>query len=1707
LKQRNTTNIKQKNLPKFREWLEKRIRKSKNIDEIDYKNHKAWFNKVFNIKEKNIKNIRKYNRVIKINLGHENLKEKDILALITRRIYDEYEEYLNDFRTNWTRLLTKNFFLIAFAILTVWFLDEIDIAQIIPAIGDQTNSFFYIIRKFTEILISERPLIGLTENGSQTNNLFCIDTNKLVMPKTITLFVSSIVFYFLAKKIYGFVVSKTPTLKKNSSWVVLEELKSLIDRIEASVTESSGQSANTPSSSFFSFNFSREKSKIYPIASTREIEDKLIQILNKIQRSRLSSPLKFIIVFDELDKIDPVYNHITKAEQNIPEFETSTSFQGGSAMRDRKQNVLKLLGNMKLFMSQAKAKFVFISGRELNDASFADLVDREFAVSSIFSSTPINVDSFLKSSVKEKNILSQTEEYICGYLIPEKWYKKEAKNRYNYDNEENAKTKTYLYPNLRLYKKFLIETFGGQEVIEKDEEICLFINKTIVFLNQFSIYLTHICNGSPKKITLYFEKYIKMYIHGHSKNLFSRSEHYGKEEPKYCLSFKATDQQNIGFINYMIYPIIQTVINNSSHFGDKMLVSVSFLIDHIFKHHKGGFSHENIEHTPELLEIYSIPHMRNMINTILSFLKQNHATEILGGVYHYRFRQFIADEIRYNSKISEEISALFNFTLDESLPVKRYYYKQVAESEKKYLTLEEKIKGVTTPAKNQYTITLASQSEILGEIHLWDDEHNEAIQHYQTAFEIIKTELERTKTETAKDKLQLYVLLIRIALKLGLAKECKGYYDEAFVIYNTLIDYLTEFRSLKDADLGLNYFYEDNILVENADKSGEWKAKGTKIYHNTDGRILKKHLYEEDKFYDKVVLPFYKDMDKIKSEKIDFLVKSDYIVPGLSKILSPEKQEIISRITLFSEVKSIFQVILANLFVVEKIDHSGITQENLDLAEAQFKYIYLLTDSKDKFIQATDFYKKLASILFLKNYSNPKPHEFLQMWGFDIYETIDEFCYIDKRYKKMIAGKFPKEILKEFFVNDFGNLWENFITKRMEFSKVTKFISKTKQDGRLGSKEENDIEKLIWSFFKFGIDKLNKYFKEKELRKSKDCYEYCDKNRGKNHPCYACNYASKSLDILKRIFTPNVQNELLLEKGYIKKKSYFFKLLEYFKKAKTNSNHLLVLASVLRVKADALLSCVDGGDNELNSKPFLSDFFNFIKKYYDNKQSSINEPTIIDKFIEKIESKTYSKLEKSILYYWLSAEYFHLSRAPIDANENLTKILIIFDKYLVIDKELNFLDEEHTLTNNPFEHIDKAFEIIKDTIVRRILKNGRTSNDNVNQIEIQNLRHILRNRPEKYVPLSNLSTRSSIEEVLFSYCKLELNTIDIENENLYLDCYKSTLLSEDRLSFTIQEKIHALEFKERMNSYIFKKIFEQFDEDGVLDFYHPELEKKYFKFLNDYFCEGKELESSLKSLPKIVWHGILFGKLGKAFSKKMCETLKIQRESTDTRAQLLHFLISDSLYCLTQIVEILSSGSFSNFSHSFIGDIYHQISKWATLYQCFYTILKKSDKRPIEFFIDRIGDKILERSTIMGNTLDNVEEFKDDFKELVENVAEMLKKEKLTDDRAFETDILDDIGIGNRQFLVPIYSVAMALKHYHKAIGVNSGGKEYKEMIKEMYIVDDDISNGMHNFWLALERYSMNCTVIEKKMDKLRKYYKESLSHDLINYLKDTTME
>lgn len=109
----------------------------------------------------------------------------------------------------------------------------------------------------------------------------------------------------------------------------------------------------------------------YPIATTREIEFHLIEIINRIVRLPFHPSIFF--VFDELDKIEVPYN---TSGDTQPEFSNEKYLPSGGTSRKRKTTVLHLLGNLKFFTSTAKSKFIFIAGREMYDAYLADLTDR-----------------------------------------------------------------------------------------------------------------------------------------------------------------------------------------------------------------------------------------------------------------------------------------------------------------------------------------------------------------------------------------------------------------------------------------------------------------------------------------------------------------------------------------------------------------------------------------------------------------------------------------------------------------------------------------------------------------------------------------------------------------------------------------------------------------------------------------------------------------------------------------------------------------------------------------------------------------------------------------------------------------------------------------------------------------------------------------------------------------------------------------------------------------------------------------------------------------------------------------------------------------------------------------------------------------------------------------------------------------------------------
>lgn len=170
-------------------------------------------------------------------------------------------------------------------------------------------------------------------------------------------------------------------------------------------------------------------------------------------------------------------------------------------------------------------------------------------------------------------------------------------------------------------------------------------------------------------MTLFFEKNIRKGKYLEKENKISRiyqwkdkkQKNYDIKESDSYLSFGYYTQEKVNFIHHLTYPIMQTIINRSNLYGDKLLVSSSFLISHIFKLHNNGFSWRNLEQTPELQEINKTPEIREYIGSIIDFMNHTHLTSIACGLFHYKFPMRIAEEISYHSKISGEVPPCLTF--------------------------------------------------------------------------------------------------------------------------------------------------------------------------------------------------------------------------------------------------------------------------------------------------------------------------------------------------------------------------------------------------------------------------------------------------------------------------------------------------------------------------------------------------------------------------------------------------------------------------------------------------------------------------------------------------------------------------------------------------------------------------------------------------------------------------------------------------------------------------------------------------------------------------------------------------------------------------------------------------------------------------------------------------------------------------------------
>lgn len=675
---------------------------------------------------------------VTINVGNELLETKDLLAMFCKLTSLEFDNTIRGrygLISKLNTIVLSVFINIPFLLYILYRLGVSPFAsEVIKKILDVIE-FFHIHNSFVESTLVLVLCLILCFSGRISNKIL----------------------YFLWKQFGHDYFITIAQIKKHWGY--------LIERINAEVTLKTEAGTNIETNKLHGIGLYLKygTAAVYPIAGVPEMQENLVKLLELIYRHRFTR-LRFIYVIDELDKLSPKSDE----KMTMPEYNITDTTNGCSTYRTRQNALASMIANMKYFVSSSRAKFVFITGYDMYEATLADISDREFSIHSIFNGQ-INVSSFFRRTANFSGIDSMMEQYLCQLLI----------NKESFQVNVSA-DKVPL--SLSQYAKYHKQKWEQMHLCQSHKTLFQkTLERRIIFLHNFLTYLVYLSNGSPKKLSIYIEKFIrtKDVISAHIKNDGKRcmddDVNLGLGDTDYYLYFDSRNLMRICFVNYLIYPMVQNMINKSNIYNDKLLVSTSFMLSNLYKFHKSGFSMRNLEYMPELLDINKTPELRDFIGGIVEFMTQTHIDESVINLYKYRFPMRLSEEITFFSKTSEEISFLFNFSHDELLSVKKLYMRQLQHYE---------------GCKEAHGT--ASLHHMLGDIYMLEENYELAIYEFQEALSALRRQ-ETAEPSIHPDKFKdtsRILFYVRVSLKLGLAYEKRKTLDTAYLHYKNLVETL-----------------------------------------------------------------------------------------------------------------------------------------------------------------------------------------------------------------------------------------------------------------------------------------------------------------------------------------------------------------------------------------------------------------------------------------------------------------------------------------------------------------------------------------------------------------------------------------------------------------------------------------------------------------------------------------------------------------------------------------------------------------------------------------------------------------------------------------------------------------------------------------------------------------------------------------------------
>lgn len=1706
----------------YYKWEKKRVRKK-------YPNHEKFedanVDKMARGKNDDY-GSRKYSNIkISINLGHEVLRERDVLSMIATSVRDKYKAFVRSSKPHLAIKSTLVLLISMVCFAVVFSIQNIHSDKNITITNDEVtfnNTEVSIDVHNSPVLVrkevSNDQTLVVSGNSDNSNNQQVFvngDSSESwvsrLFAKAARAFVTTYHFETGLGGVFRFVVYIL--LFVLISWLLekifllipyyatplsaLRRLELLTERLNTVTGEETGLAPSANSNMFTFSLFNRKRHKTKPIADIREIETELADIINLIYSDKCVKgyQAKFIVVFDEMDKIDPAMMEQHKTTE-MPEFTDSVKgFPDGMDSRERRRNVLMLLANIKLFVSTAKAKFVFISGRELYDAYLADLSDRNFAISSIFSGV-LNVDSFLSPEGGQTDVRSMSEWYIANRLIPQEWLRKveerNAKGQLKKETEE-SKSRAVLkkeMPSLRWYYEYLIEECDAPKAEA---------TYVIGFLHTFAVYLTHISNGSPKKIFLYFEKYIRRNQDCEPLNEWGDVLAVGKpnvreKDDVYVLYFEQIQQKTINFVYYLANPIMGTITNDLSNYGDRFLVSLSFIIDHIYKHHNRSFSWRNIEQIPDLLKTSKAPELRDSMMSIMEYLTQTHISPILIGLNEYKFHKSIAEEISVMSKMSDEASAIFNFTLDESLSVITYNNRLLAH----YMELDKPDRENNT-SQRQYLPIIARIHSNLGDLHFWDEDYYAASLEYRAAIDGFSKD----------DTVAGFLTRIRCMLKLGLTYESRRLFPNAYQLYCQLLELLIKKRWINENDYGL---YTMDQYVD------DWRGKRQVIVRKGArcGSKFDAQFNHDIVSYD-------------KEDKYVYSVDVDGVISSFASDLTQEKTATINSLTVFEEIRYVYQAILAKLSILEKMGMSGITQTNIDVAEGEFMAIHKSVNVKEKFIISADFFRKLAEILYYKNSLTILTQNQDSLYAsayyddFDLLAYLDDFCRYDKDKpynlyhicepkKNVIAIKHDVKLFFDLLDNSASKneshpkFKYDFAGDRCTYKELFEklrdnandYLIIIKKNGLLHPEDDfYRIKENVIGYLDYCIDRvytnesMTFFFKGVEA-----CGYHCRLMRKQGHrpPCYACKYYTRSL----RILAENMFGDKnVLEDGFtrsygILKKSFKSKLLY------TRSNHIRILAQTLEGFGNVMFSCASGdnleGANVRSGSGISKNIVDLIKDLL-NKSTEKEELELITKREDLLSKHPISRLDKSILYYFDAYRFYLMDSCYSEAAGCLNKIINLLAYYVEVfcyydgGEELLWSKERESKTVEAIIGDNKFHGSLLATLFRFMARYTSYKYDLTNLTEISELKWIYSKDVHDNIDLTRLSFYPAIRSAWLRVVEIRaigtrfLEKIDSkfkhEDYLVFIRNTYSLIAPKDRYRTTFYEEVLGHYTKMRFNDHILNDIL---GGNPMLDSstgeYSDNYHVRFYQKLADYLESPADLDR---------------------LDCQMFETGK----DVDKRLKLVEFLILDTLVCATNMVKIfVPHNNLSSYSNSFIGINYNFYWEWSHKYEFIYSLYKYNELMQSNNKSDaeHIVSNMARRNSVIRNNPDKYSEVFRDLRFEMDRCCKMMAQIEYNEDtnkygrrsERFYAQLRHDVDDTTISNINSNYTAEMAIKYYQMAEEANTEGTAYKEMMGTMYFLDDDMNNDTSQFNIACDRFLLNCGLVAKQRKSLEGLYKYS---------------